>query len=153
MVVASFLIGYFTVSVKVCWKTGCQTGGSGVAEAKATRAILTTNFIYKRIEIALSHITDLILVSGVRVKNELLEAGIGNERQYVSVKPGIEPVELLKKSDARDKLQLSQDVTVVGWLGRISQIKRPDRVIELAREIPQLTFLVGARILLGLRPL
>jgi glycosyltransferase involved in cell wall biosynthesis len=102
-----------------------------------------TNFIYKRIEIALSRITDLILVSGIRVKNELLEAGIGNERQYVSVKPGIEPVERLKKSDARDKLQLSQDATVVGWLGRISQIKRPDRVIELAREIPQLTFLIG----------
>jgi len=101
------------------------------------------NFIYKRIEIVLSRITDLILVSGLRVKNELLEAGIGNESQYVSVKPGVEPVELLKKSDARDKLQLPQDVTVVGWLGRVSQIKRPDRVIELAKHLPEIIFLVG----------
>jgi glycosyltransferase involved in cell wall biosynthesis len=102
-----------------------------------------TNHIYKRIEIALSRITDLILVSGKRVKKELLEAGIGNESQYVLVKPGVEQVEILNRRDSRDKLQVSQDATVVGWLGRISQIKRPDRVIELANHFPEIFFLVG----------
>lgn len=102
-----------------------------------------TNYIYRIIEIALSSVTDLILVSGIRVKEELLEAGIGNESQYVLVKPGVEQVEILKKSDARDKLQVPQDATVVGWLGRISQIKRPDRVIELANHFPEFVFLVG----------
>ncbi len=102
-----------------------------------------TNYIYTSIEIALSRLTDSFLVSGIRVKRELLEAGIGNESQYVLVKPGIEQVEILKKSDARDKLQVSQDATVVGWLGRFSQIKRPDRVIELANHFPEIIFLVG----------
>jgi glycosyltransferase involved in cell wall biosynthesis len=102
-----------------------------------------TNYIYTRIEIVLSRITDLILVSGKRVRKELLEVRIGNESQYVLVKPGVEQVELLNRSDAREKLQLSQNVIVVGWLGRMSQIKRPDRVIELARELPHITFLVG----------
>jgi len=102
-----------------------------------------TNYIYRRIEIVLSRITDLILVSGKRVRKELLEVGIGNESQYVLVKPGVEQVETLKRSDARDKMQVPQDATVVGWLGRISQIKRPDRVIELANYFPEIVFLVG----------
>jgi len=102
-----------------------------------------TSYIYKLLEIALAQVTDLILVSGIRVKKELLEARIGRDGQYVSVKPGVEQVELLKKSDARNKLKLPLEATVVGWLGRVSQIKRPDRVIELARELPQFTFLIG----------
>jgi glycosyltransferase involved in cell wall biosynthesis len=102
-----------------------------------------TNYIYRRIEITLAHITDLILVSGIRVRKELLEAGIGNESQYISIKPGVEQVELLRKSEVRENLSLSQEATVVGWLGRISQIKRPDRVVELALEFPHLIFLVG----------
>ncbi len=102
-----------------------------------------TNYIYKKIEMALSHITDLILVSGNRVKNELLDAGIGSEGMYVVVKPGVEQVALLKKAEVRDNLQILQKRIVVGWLGRISQIKRPDRVIELAHNFPEFTFLVG----------
>jgi glycosyltransferase involved in cell wall biosynthesis len=102
-----------------------------------------SNQIYRIIEIALAHITDLILVSGIRVRKELLEAGVGNERQLVSIKPGVKQVELLRKSEVRENLSLPQEVTVVGWLGRISQIKRPDRVIEIAHEFPNLVFLVG----------
>jgi glycosyltransferase involved in cell wall biosynthesis len=102
-----------------------------------------TNHLYRFIEIALSHITDLILVSGSRVKRELLEAGIGHESKYVLVKPGIEQVEQLKKSQTRDQLQLSQEAIVVGWLGRLSPIKRPDRVLELANAFPDLIFLIG----------
>jgi glycosyltransferase involved in cell wall biosynthesis len=102
-----------------------------------------SSYIYKLIEIALAQVTDLILVSGIRVKKELLEARIGRDSQYISLKPGVEQVELLNKNDARDKLKLPIDATVVGWLGRISQIKRPDRVIELAHELPQFIFLVG----------
>ncbi len=102
-----------------------------------------TSHIYKFLEISLAKITDLILVSGTRVKKELLEARIGSDSQYLSVRPGVEQVEILERSDARDKLNLPLEATVVGWLGRISQIKRPDRVIELARELPQFTFLVG----------
>lgn len=102
-----------------------------------------SSYIFKLIEIALAQVTDLILVSGIRVKKELLEARIGSDSQYISLKPGVEQVELLNKNDARDKLKLPIDATVVGWLGRISQIKRPDRVIELAHELPQFIFLVG----------
>ncbi len=102
-----------------------------------------TNYIYRRIEIALARITDLILVSGIRVRKELLEAGVGNESQYANVKPGVEQVEGLRKSEVRENLSLSNEATVVGWLGRISQIKRPDRVVALAHEFPNLVFLVG----------
>lgn len=102
-----------------------------------------SNHIYRRIEITLAHLTDLILVSGIRVRKELLEAGVGNESQYVSIKPGVKQVERLGKREVRENLSLPQEVTVVGWLGRISQIKRADRVIEIAHEFPNLIFLVG----------
>lgn len=101
------------------------------------------SYMYRLLEIALAQVTDLILVSGIRVRRELLEAKIGSDSQYVLVKPGVGQVELLDRRDARDKLKLPLEDTVVGWLGRISQIKRPDRVIELARELPHFTFLVG----------
>lgn len=101
------------------------------------------NYIYRRIEIALARITDLILVSGIRVRKELLEAGVGIESQYATVKPGVEQVERLRKSEVRENLSLSKEATVVGWLGRIAQIKRPDRVVALAGEFPDLIFLVG----------
>lgn len=101
------------------------------------------NYVYRRIEIALATISDLILVSGINVKNELLGAGIGIEEQYLPIKPGIKQVDQLTKNEIRKILNLSKDATIVGWLGRMSQIKRPDRVIELARAFPELVFLMG----------
>lgn len=47
------------------------------------------------------------------------------------------------KSEIRENLAVSMEATVVGWLGRIARIKRPDRVVALAREFPNLIFLVG----------
>ena len=102
-----------------------------------------TNYIYRNIEIILAHFTDLILVSGIRVRKELLEARVGSESQYLSIKPGVEQVQRLRKSLVRNNLSLPQEAIVVGWLGRISQIKRPERVIELAHEFTHLIFLVG----------
>ncbi len=101
------------------------------------------NFIFKNIEKSLSKITDLILVSGTRVKEELLQAGIGREKQYLVVRPGISPTKKLDKRRVRQELLLSENAIVVGWLGRMAKIKRPDRVIDLARDLSDIEFLVG----------
>jgi len=99
--------------------------------------------VFAFIEKLLTKITDLILVSGVRVKNELISVGIGKESQYVVVRPGVVPINLSNKSTIRRKLFIPDNKIVIGWLGRISQIKRPDRVIDLARVFPDLIFLIG----------
>ena len=102
-----------------------------------------SSFVFNRIEKILAIMTDLILVSGIKVKTELLQAGIGKDVKYIVVRPGVAQVEILNKSDAKAVFSISDEQIVVGWLGRIAQIKRPERIIELALEFPNLTFLVG----------
>jgi len=101
------------------------------------------SLVFKYIERVFAFKTDLILVSGVKVKTELIRAGIGQAAQYIVVRPGVAQVAIINKSHAKALFSISDKQIVVGWLGRIAQIKRPDRIIELALEFPNLTFLVG----------
>jgi len=103
----------------------------------------TVTLIFKIIERLLARSTDVILTSGLRVRNELLEAGIGNLDQYRVVKPGVQPIKKLNKTIARQKYKIPEAQLVIGWLGRFACVKRPDRVIELALHFPNLTFLLG----------
>jgi len=103
----------------------------------------TMTLIFKKIEKLLARFTDVILTSGVRVRNDLLEAGIGNLDQYRVVKPGVQPIKKLNKATAKQKYMISEAQIVIGWLGRFARVKRPDRVIELAFNFPNLTFLLG----------
>jgi glycosyltransferase involved in cell wall biosynthesis len=101
------------------------------------------NLIFVIIERGLARITDQIFVSGIRVRNELVQSGIGERDSYLVLKPGVDLPVKLDKSVARGKLDISDDVLVVGWLGRLTEIKRPDRVIELAHYFPNVVFLIG----------
>lgn len=91
----------------------------------------------------LARSTKFLIVSGARIKNELLDAGIGKPGQYITVKPGIEFPNFEEKEAARIKLGIGRDSIVVGWLGRFTRIKRPDLVVELAERNPNLIFLMG----------
>ncbi len=99
--------------------------------------------VFILLEKILSGITDVILVSGLKVKNELLKERIGKEAQYIVVRPGVPPMTILSRGDIRQKLSISQDQLVIGWLGRLTEIKRPDRVLELAERLPNYFFLIG----------
>lgn len=101
--------------------------------------VLMFTFIEKLLAIN----TDVIIAAGERVKEELLNVGVGRAGQYVIVRPGIKLGHLESKIEAREKLGISQDAIVVGWLGRLAPIKRPYRVIELARELKDLNFVIG----------
>jgi glycosyltransferase involved in cell wall biosynthesis len=99
--------------------------------------------IFTFIEKLLSINTDVIIAAGEKVKEELLSVGVGREEQYVIARPGIMLGHLESKIEVRENLGISQDAIVVGWLGRLAPIKRPDRVIELARELNDLIFIIG----------
>jgi glycosyltransferase involved in cell wall biosynthesis len=99
--------------------------------------------IFTFIEKLFSINTDVIIAAGERVQEELLNVGVGRAEQYVIARPGIEIGHLKSKIEVREKLGISQDPIVVGWLGRLAPIKRPDRVIELARELKDLIFVIG----------
>lgn len=95
------------------------------------------------IEKILASFTDKIISVGSQVKSDLLSAGIGKESQFVVIPPAIANLEFYLQSDARKVLGISEEAIVVGWLGRLTAIKRPDRVIELAKHFPSVIFIIG----------
>jgi len=101
------------------------------------------SYVFILIERALGFLTNTIVVNGEKVKNELLEHHISTEEKYVVIYPGIPKLDFISKEIARNKWQVDRDEVVVGWLGRVTQIKRPDRIIETARKMPEVRFLVG----------
>lgn len=88
------------------------------------------------IERFLGVFTDLILVPGKRVAVESESAGLLNKKKVVDVVPGVPIPRIQRQSQVSHRVR-------VGWLGRLTQIKRPDRVIELARMFPNVDFFVG----------
>jgi len=99
--------------------------------------------VFKLVEIVMARVSDVLIAAGDKVKTDLLEAGIGKENQFIVLRPGINDFNHLDKKTVREKLNISSDVTVVGWLGRMTKIKRADRAIELAKRFPDVLFLLG----------
>ena len=99
--------------------------------------------IFVQLEKILCRLTDVILVSGLKVKSELVSKKIGRETQFIVIRPGVPPIATLPRNSARQKLSISEDQIIIGWLGRLSEVKRPDRVLELAELFPNFIFLLG----------
>ena len=60
--------------------------------------------IFIELEKILGKITDVILVSGEKVKCDLLNRKIGNEAKFIIVRPGIRPVQILPKNKVRQRV-------------------------------------------------
>lgn len=84
-----------------------------------------------------------LVTIGRRIRDELLDAGIGSPSQYVSIAPGIAPIELVRREDVRRRLGCVGNEISVVWMGRFTKVKRPDRVIEIARLIPEAKFIMA----------
>jgi glycosyltransferase involved in cell wall biosynthesis len=95
------------------------------------------------IEKFLAQFSSLLIVSGERVRDELLEVGIGEKSKFVLIKPGIPALNFANKIETRKILGISSDAIVVGWLGRFTEIKHPERVLEIAAWAPNVFFLMG----------
>jgi len=84
-----------------------------------------------------------IVTIGKRVRDELLEVGIGESSMFHPVAPGIEEPNVDGAADRRAGFRFSKDEIVVMWLGRFTQVKRPDLVLEVARALPEITFVMA----------
>jgi len=88
------------------------------------------------IERALGTFTDLILIPGHLVALEAKKAGLVRASKVFEVVPGVCISIPPKGVSTEGRLK-------VGWLGRLTQIKRPDRVMELAERFPEIDFHIG----------
>lgn len=108
----------------------------GYFSPTVTRAVILT-------ERTLARQTDRIVTVGERVRDDLLAAGIGVPAQYVAIPPGVMIGSPPSRAEARARLGIRADAVVVASVGRLIAIKRPDRLLEVARLLPAMTFLVA----------
>jgi glycosyltransferase involved in cell wall biosynthesis len=79
--------------------------------------------------------TDRLVAVGSVVRDELLAVGIGTRDQYHVVAPGISLQTAPARAVARARLDLPENAPVVAFVGRLTQIKRPDRLIAVADRV------------------
>jgi len=87
------------------------------------------------IEKALAARTHHLIAIGNVVKNDLLAAGIGKPAQYQVFFPGLPQPHVASKSELRKELELDSTTIYCTFVGRLTQIKRPDRLLDIAQEI------------------
>jgi glycosyltransferase involved in cell wall biosynthesis len=87
----------------------------------------------KLIERVLARGTTVLVAVGEQVRDDLVNARIGRPDQYIVIPPGVETPECVDQTLARSRLGLPTEVPVVLFVGRLTAIKRPDRLIEAMR--------------------
>ncbi|GAA4604533.1 glycosyltransferase family 4 protein [Actinoallomurus liliacearum] len=98
-------------------------------------------------ERAAAAMTDRLVAVGARVRDELIAAGIGGPEQYAVVPPGTSLGPLPGRAEARLELGIPVDGPVVAYVGRLTRIKRPDRLVAVARQVrrlhPEVRFVIA----------
>ena len=99
------------------------------------------------VERLLARVTDRLVAVGPQVRDDLLAARIGTANQFAVIPPGLVLTGSPRKSVAREHLGLPQTEPVVGFIGRLTAIKRPDRFAEVVRIVhakrPDVHFVVA----------
>ncbi len=95
------------------------------------------------IERSLVKRTDRFIAVGERVRDELVEVGIGSKEMYRFIAPGIKEIRLNDRAQVLSQSGLSHERPVIVWLGRFTEVKRPDRVVDLARKLPKFQFVMA----------
>lgn len=76
--------------------------------------------------------TDILIAVGNQVKEDLIKAGIGKREQYRVFYPGLPAPQLMDRDLARRELGLDLNEIYCTFIGRLTQIKRPDRLLDVA---------------------
>jgi glycosyltransferase involved in cell wall biosynthesis len=87
------------------------------------------------VERVLGIYTHQLLAVGERVKQDLLQVGIGNAAKFRVISPGLSIGLLPAKVSSQEFFGLSPESLQCGFIGRVTQIKRPDRFLDVVSEI------------------
>jgi glycosyltransferase involved in cell wall biosynthesis len=79
--------------------------------------------------------TDVLAAVGTKVRDDLLTAKIGRPGQYRVVPPGVHISPGCTKEESRRRFHLPADVPVILFVGRLTRIKRVDRLIEAVTKV------------------
>jgi glycosyltransferase involved in cell wall biosynthesis len=79
--------------------------------------------------------THQLLAVGDKVRQDLLAAGIGNSEKFGLMPPGLEIGILPNKLSSQEFYGLTSSKVQCAFIGRVTQIKRPDRFLDIVNEI------------------
>ena len=98
-------------------------------------------FAIKAIEKRLSERSDQLITVGEIVKNDLDSKGIYGKHKTTSIPPSVTPLKLQNKTSSLKKYGFKDKKRVrVLWLARVTGVKNPQRVIEIAKKLPEIDF-------------
>lgn len=83
------------------------------------------------IERFLASRTNVLIAVGNQVKEDLLKAKIGSREQYKVFYPGLPLPADIDRDRAREELGLELNAIYCTFVGRLTQIKRPDRLLDV----------------------
>ena len=86
-------------------------------------------------EQVLAMFTHQLLAVGDKVRQDLLAVGISNSRKFGLMPPGLEIEKLPNKKESQESYGLSTARLQCAFIGRVTQIKRPDRFLDVVTEI------------------
>ena len=86
--------------------------------------------LVRLVERVLARGTTALVAVGERVRDELVEAGIGQRDRFTAIAPGVEEPPAIDREIARQLLGLPLEVPVMMFVGRLTAVKRPDRLVE-----------------------
>ena len=79
--------------------------------------------------------TDQLLAVGEKVRQDLLNAGVGKKEKFGLMPPGLVISKLPAKNETLNSFGLSNSRLQCAFIGRITQIKRPDRFLDVVSEV------------------
>ncbi len=79
--------------------------------------------------------THQLLAVGEKVRQDLINAGIGSKSKFGLMTPGLEVGKLPSRKGSRIALAIPTDNLQCAFIGRVTQIKRPDRFLDVVSEI------------------
>ncbi|MEU6411035.1 glycosyltransferase [Microbispora sp. NPDC046933] len=134
-------------------RTAARLAGIGAAMVHVFHGHLLEGYfspakrrLYIRTERRLAAMSDRLVTVGPRVRDDLLAAGIGRPEQYVVIPPGVKLGPIPDRETARAALGVPLDTPVVAFVGRLTRVKRPDRLLATAdavlRRLPTCRFVV-----------
>ena len=95
----------------------------------------------KLIEKRLSKNSDQLITVGENVKGDLENKGIYGKNKTISIPPAVTQLKLKSKNFALKKYGIKDKKRVrVLWLARVTGVKNPQRVIEIAKKLPKIDF-------------
>jgi len=75
-----------------------------------------------------------LIAIGTKVRDDLVAAGIGRADKYRVFFPGLPSPKDFTKTAAQNALGISTETLYITFVGRLTQIKRPDRLLDVVKE-------------------